>query len=181
MTPDKLEEYLLGKPNVRKRIIPEWNYIRYTVLDTPFASVAQTEKGVVLTVLGRFEQYEREYPSAVMPAVNNEPRFYSSVLLSEGSVPDRVIKAMADYSYDRIVKSVPMPELSESGCDDIPYVGISSVYYEGAPKPSYETAATYSVVEKGCKDSWSKVSYNVLSDEKAISSLINLTKNGKLK
>ena len=129
-----IEKYILSHENVRKKAIKSLNYVRYTVYDTMFAAFSDTKKGVVLTVFGRFEQYERDYTGIVVPSVDNDPRLYSSVYLSKGDLPDHVIKSMIDYSYMRKLKSIPAPYTPVHKFENIPYCGVvpnTNDIYEG--------------------------------------------------
>lgn len=117
----ELEKYLISKPNVIKCSIPGWKYIRYTVYDLAFATLESKNNDIILTVWGRYETYEKEYPDIVVPSVNNEPRHFTSILLSKGDVPDHVIKSLIDNSYKTRLRTVVMPRLSGHGREDIPY------------------------------------------------------------
>ncbi|MDE6399065.1 MAG: hypothetical protein K2L51_07070, partial [Clostridiales bacterium] len=125
MTLQDIENYILSKPNAVKTMIPHWKYIRYTVYSVAFATLTETTKGIILTVLGKFPQYEEEYAKIVIPSVDNDPKYFSSIVLSGKNVPDRVIKSVIDYSYKRRVQAIPMPE-NAGNEGDIPYCGIVS-------------------------------------------------------
>lgn len=134
MNGKKVENYILSKRDVVKTMIPRWRYVRYTVYSSPFASIGETSKGIYLTVLGRYPQYERLYEKIILPAVDNDPKHYSSIDLTVEMPLDEVWKAMIDESYHRRRRAVPMPQIAE-GRGDIPYCGIMPAYSEKRAAP----------------------------------------------
>lgn len=195
MTLREIEKYILSEPNAVKTMIPRWQYIRYTVYSVSFATLATTAKGPVLTVLGRFPQYEKEFAKIVVPSVNNDPRFFSSILLRE-SIPDRVIKSVIDYSYKRRVQAIPMPENAGNG-GNIPYCGIMSAVKKGsmpydANDAAFETAATsrahrYGIVETMSppktelegRGAWDTLPYVAATDAAAVERFLHTAKDKK--
>ena len=134
-----IEEYILSHENVKKKAIKNLNYVRYTVYDSMFAAFSDTKKGIILTIFGRFEQYERDYAGIVVPSVDNDARLYSSVYLEkESSLPEHVIKSMIDYSFTHKLKSVPVPYTPVHKFENIPYCGVvpnTNEVYEGKEIP----------------------------------------------
>lgn len=122
----ELERYILNKPDAKKRAIPHWDYIRYTVYDSAFATLSCTKRGIVLTVWGTFPQYKEQFPRHVRPAVQNEPAHFTDILLSDGIVPDYVIRAVIDSSYSDRSGAVIMPYMAKPGYANVPYCGIVS-------------------------------------------------------
>ena len=119
-----IEEYILSKESAKKKAIPSLNYVRYTIYDTMFAAFSETRKGVILTVWGRFEQYERDFPGIVVPSVDNDPNRYTSIYVENESLPEHVIKSLIDYSFIQKLKSVPMPYTPVHKFENIPYCGV---------------------------------------------------------
>ena len=121
----EIELYILSKPNAKKNAIHEWKYIRYTTYSLMFASLSKIkENDTILTVLGRFEQYEKDYNGIIVPAIDNEFRHFSSIYLTKANIPDCIIKAMIDYSYRERIKTVTIPQSTAASNSDFTYMEI---------------------------------------------------------
>lgn len=141
MTLKELETYILSNANVQKQEIPQWRYIRYTVYASLFASIGETKAGLVLTVWGRYGHYEKEYSDAIVPALDNNPETYTSILLSK-NVPDHMTKAMIDYSYRYKLSEIPIPQPYVKGYENVPYCGIAASDNGNSSLTQKELAAT---------------------------------------
>lgn len=147
MTATELENYILSKPNAIKKTIPEWKYARYTVFSLMFVSIGETKHGIGMTLFGRFPKYEEDYAGIIVPAVDNEPLHFSSVLLTKGALPDYVLKSMIDFSYKERLKAVLMPRSALGDNGDIPYCGIDFRIMDNksGKRADKETASTEDV------------------------------------
>lgn len=128
MTILKLEQYIMGKEFAKKQAIPEWKCVRYTVYSSFFASIGESKSGIILTVFGRFGHYEKEFPTLVVPALDNDPLHFSSIFVENENIPLHAIKAMVDYSHREVLARVPFPIPVNSRYDDVPYCGIAPFY-----------------------------------------------------
>ena len=70
-----MDEYLLAKRAVTKDLQPEWNWIRYKIGDKMF----------------------------IIPGYYSNKRCWNSIL-PDGQVPDALLKALLDKSYDLVLK-----------------------------------------------------------------------------
>lgn len=153
MTLRELEIHILRKPNVQKHTIRQWHYIRYTVYDSVFAAIELTEKyGNLLTVYGRYEYYRETYPTHIVTALNNDPKRYTSVVLSGNEVPETVIKSMLDFSYRERLRFIPtlQPVREEK---DYLYCGIVSAYDldQITYDRTHDIAATVFLPQESCE------------------------------
>lgn len=121
MTISELENYILSKPNAQKTVIPELDYVRYTAYSVMFASIGKAGRKIVLTLWGKYPQYESEYPGMVISAADNEPKHFTSAVLSDGHIPSHVLKSMIDYSYRERMRSIIMPKNCSDGDSRKPY------------------------------------------------------------
>lgn len=125
MNTEEIEQYILNKSFVKKTLIPKWKYIRFTVYSQMFASIGETYKGTVLTVWGTFKKYISEYNKIILPAIDNEPKCFTSLILKNANqIPNYVIKTMIDYAYSERQKDVPTPVTATEGYQNIKYCAI---------------------------------------------------------
>ena len=147
MTAKEWESYIMEHDNARRREIPEWKYIRYTVFETLFASIRAQKEKLILTVWGKFPQYESAYSTAIGAAQAHEPLHYTDIIL-DNSVPEHVIKSMIDSSYREKLFGIIAPKAASGDYNHVPYSGVipdenGEYHYENNPlSVEAEIAAT---------------------------------------
>lgn len=123
MTVLEWEAYILQKTNVRKRVVLPWRTVRYTLYASPMALFRLESGGIVFTVRGRFETYEKEYPDAVFPSRLSE--LFTDIAHPE-KLPEHVLKSMTDYAYRACASTVPAPHAVSPTLSDDSYAGIEA-------------------------------------------------------
>lgn len=103
-----LDEYLLAKPGVKKDFKVEWQMTRYMVAGKQFAAFGGDKEGrPIFTVKlePAFSVFLREQYPAIVPGYYANKVHWSSLYL-DGSVPENIVKDMADDGYRQILKKL---------------------------------------------------------------------------
>ena len=109
MAYDWIDEYLLQKPAAEKDYKAEWEAVRYLLSGKMFCMMGGDRDGraiITLKCVPLFgEALRQQYPD-IIPGYYMNKQHWNSVYRS-GSVPDDVLRQMADMSYDLIRESLP--------------------------------------------------------------------------
>lgn len=104
-----LDEYLLSKKAAEKDYKVEWEAVRYMLAGKMFCMMGGDKDGRTIITLKCEplfgEALRQQYPD-IIPGYYMNKLHWSSVY-RDGSVPDDVLRQMADMSYDLIRKSLP--------------------------------------------------------------------------
>lgn len=101
-----IDEYLTQKPAVTKDLKKEWNWIRYMVGGKMFAAILLDWNNVPYYINLKLEPAEGELMRQQWPDII--PGYYSNKvhwnsIKPDGDVPDELVKAMLDKSYELIL------------------------------------------------------------------------------
>ncbi len=109
MNYDWLDEYLQGKPKAEKDFKAEWNATRYMLNGKMFALQGGDKLGKPLISFKLEPQFShvlrQQFQGDIVPGYYLNKEHWSSLYL-EGSVPDAVVREMADQSYRLILESL---------------------------------------------------------------------------
>lgn len=119
MTLGELERYILSKQGAKKKAIPQWRYIRYTVYQSLFAAVEEVDGEVYCSFFGQFPDIRAVYPDCVLPAPQLSEAY--SCVSPTGQLPDAVLRAMVDAAYEARCALMEQVKTSEDGMGDAPY------------------------------------------------------------
>ena len=112
-----LDEYLLSKRSSEKDYKVEWEAVRYMVGGKMFCMMGGDKQGRPIITLKCEplvgEALRQQYPD-IIPGYYMNKLHWNSVY-SDGSVPDDVLRKMADMSYDLIFRSLPKKLQAELG------------------------------------------------------------------
>ena len=102
-----IDEYLLQKPAVIKDLKKEWNWIRYMIRGKMFAAVLLDWNGVPYYINLKLEPTEgallrSQWPDIVPGYYSNKEHWNS--IKPDGDVPDELMRAMLDKSYELILR-----------------------------------------------------------------------------
>ncbi len=104
---DWMDGYLLSKRAVTKDLQPEWNWIRYKIGDRMFAAILLGDDDKPVYINLKLEPAEGEFLRGqyadVIPGYYSDKRCWNSVM-PDGQVPDELLKALLDKSYDLVLK-----------------------------------------------------------------------------
>ena len=104
---DWMDAYLLSKPAVEKDLQPEWNWIRYKIGGKMFAAVLLDDDDRPFYINLKLEPTEGEFLRSqyedIIPGYYSNKRCWNSVKC-DGAVPDELLKALLDKSYDLVLK-----------------------------------------------------------------------------
>ena len=104
---DWMDEYLLSKRAVTKDLQPEWNWIRYKIGDRMFAAILLDDDNVPYYINLKLEPEEGEFLRGqyedIIPGYYSDKRCWNSVM-PNGKVPDELLKALLDKSYELVLK-----------------------------------------------------------------------------
>lgn len=104
---DWLDEYLLSKRAVEKDLQADWNWIRYKIGGKMFAAILLDDDDRPVFINLKLEPEEGEflrgqYPD-IIPGYYSDKRCWNSVR-PDGAVPDALLKALLDKSYDLVLR-----------------------------------------------------------------------------
>jgi predicted DNA-binding protein (MmcQ/YjbR family) len=104
-----LEQYLLSKAGAVKDFKEEWGARRFMLGGKMFALWGGDKEGRPIVTLkldpGRGDALRQEYPD-IVPGYYMNKLHWNSLYL-EGSVPDDIVRSMADESYAILLASLP--------------------------------------------------------------------------
>ncbi len=109
MSYEWLDSYLLSKKAAEKDYKAEWEAFRYMVGGKMFCMMGTDGKGRAIITLKcdpLFGEALRQQYADIIPGYYMNKLHWNSVY-RDGSVPDDVLRSMADMSYDLIFKSLP--------------------------------------------------------------------------
>ena len=103
-----IDDYLLGKTAVEKDFKEEWGWYRYQIGNKLFAAVCLNEAGEPCCITMKLEPakgdfFRQLYPD-VLPGYYMNKVHWNSVR-ADGAVPEDVLKAMLDESYQIVLHS----------------------------------------------------------------------------
>ena len=103
-----IDDYLLGKTAVEKDFKEEWGWYRYQIGNKLFAAVCLNEAGEPCYITMKLEPakgdfFRQLYPD-VLPGYYMNKVHWNSVR-ADGAVPENVLKAMLDESYQIVLHS----------------------------------------------------------------------------
>ena len=103
-----IDDYLLGKTAVEKDFKEEWGWYRYQIGNKLFAAVCLNEAGEPCYITMKLEPakgdfFRQLYPD-VLPGYYMNKVHWNSVR-ADGAVPEDVLKAMLDESYQIVLHS----------------------------------------------------------------------------
>ena len=108
MSYEWLDAYLLSKKSATKDYKVEWDAIRYLLADKMFCMMGKDNTGRAIITLKCEplfgETLRQQYPDIIPGYYMNKVHWNS--VYRDGSVPDDVIKQMADMSYSLIRDSL---------------------------------------------------------------------------
>lgn len=111
-----LHDYLLNKKGVIKDFKEEWNWDRYLIGDKMYSAVCKDKDGkdTIVTLKLKPEEGEllRNQYEDVTPGYYMNKIHWNSVELN-GSVPDEVVKRMADQSYELVFNGLTKKKQKE--------------------------------------------------------------------
>jgi len=101
-----LDEYLLSKPGVTRRLQADWNWMLYCLEDKIFASICLDEAGSPVYINVKTDpeyslMLRQTYPD-IIPGYYCNKRCWNSIR-ADGAVPDELVKALADESYQLVL------------------------------------------------------------------------------
>lgn len=101
-----IDEYLLQKPAVTRDLKEEWNWIRYMIGGKMFAAVLLDWSGTPYYINLKLEPAEGELMRTAWPDII--PGYYANKqhwnsIKPDGDVPDELMRAMLDKSYDLVL------------------------------------------------------------------------------
>ena len=100
-------EYLLSKRAVTRDLQPEWNWIRYKIGDKMFAAILLDDDNKPYYINLKLEPAEGEFLRSqyadIIPGYYSDKRCWNSIM-PDGQVPDDLLKALLDKSYDLVLK-----------------------------------------------------------------------------
>ena len=102
-----IDEYLLEKPAVTKDIQIEWNWVRYMIGGKMFAVVLLDGSDAPYYINLKLEPDEGALLRAAWPDIL--PGYYANKqhwnsVKPDGDVPDELLRAMLDKSYDLVLR-----------------------------------------------------------------------------
>ena len=104
---DWMDAYLLAKPAVTKDLQAEWNWIRYKIEDRMFAAILLDDDDRPVYINLKLEPIEGEFLRGqyadIIPGYYSNKRCWNSVN-PDGAVPDELLKALLDKSYELVLK-----------------------------------------------------------------------------
>ena len=105
-----IDEYLMAKRGVTKDLQPEWNWIRYHIGGKMFAAILLGNDNQPYYINLKLEplvgeQMRQAYPD-IIPGYYSDKRHWNSVK-ADGEVPDDLLKALLDTSYQLVLKGLP--------------------------------------------------------------------------
>ena len=112
-----LDAYLLAKPGVTKDFKVEWQMTRYMVAGKQFAAFGGDKAGKPIFTVKlepAFSVFLREQYPSIVPGYYANKVHWSSMYL-DGSVPEAIVKDMADDSYRQILKKLTQKVKAELG------------------------------------------------------------------
>jgi predicted DNA-binding protein (MmcQ/YjbR family) len=102
-----MDEYLLSKRAVTRDLQPEWNWIRYKIGDKMFAAILLDDDNKPYYINLKLEPTEGEFLRSqyadIIPGYYSNKRCWNSIM-PDGQVPDDLLKALLDKSYDLVLK-----------------------------------------------------------------------------
>ena len=102
-----MDEYLLSKRAVTRDLQPEWNWIRYKIGDKMFAAILLDDDNKPYYINLKLEPTEGEFLRSqyadIIPGYYSDKRCWNSIM-PDGQVPDDLLKALLDKSYDLVLK-----------------------------------------------------------------------------
>ena len=102
-----MDEYLLSKRAVTRDLQPEWNWIRYKIGDKMFAAILLDDDNKPYYINLKLEPAEGEFLRSqyadIIPGYYSDKRCWNSIM-PDGQVPDDLLKALLDKSYDLVLK-----------------------------------------------------------------------------
>jgi predicted DNA-binding protein (MmcQ/YjbR family) len=102
-----MDEYLLSKRAVTRDLQPEWNWIRYKIGDKMFAAILLDDDNKPYYINLKLEPTEGEFLRGqyadIIPGYYSNKRCWNSIM-PDGQVPDDLLKALLDKSYDLVLK-----------------------------------------------------------------------------
>jgi len=110
-----LDEYILSKKGVIKEFKPEWNTHRYMLKDKMIGLYSTDNEGrevITLKCEPGFGASLREAFSDIRPGYYMNKVHWNSIDLN-GTVPDEILRQMADNSYDLILATLPKKAQAE--------------------------------------------------------------------
>jgi len=104
---DWMDGYLLSKRAVTKDLQVEWNWKRYKIGDRMFAAILLDDDDKPVYINLKLEPAEGEFLRGqyadIIPGYYSDKRCWNSVM-PDGQVPDELLKALLDKSYDLVLK-----------------------------------------------------------------------------
>lgn len=102
-----IDEYLMSKPAVTKDLKQEWNWVRYKIGGKMFAAILLDWENVPYYINLKLEPLEGELMRQQWPDII--PGYYSNKqhwnsIKPDGAVPDEVLRAMLDRSYELVLR-----------------------------------------------------------------------------
>ena len=106
-----LDCYLREKPGTVYDFKEEWQWHRYLVGGKRYAAICLNDEGACTLVTLKLDPGEgdflrQQYPGEVIPGYYMNKLHWNSVLWT-GSVPDEIVRRMADQSYALVLGSLP--------------------------------------------------------------------------
>ena len=102
-----MDEYLLAKRAVTRDLQPEWNWIRYKIGDRMFAAILLDDDNKPYYINLKLEPGEGEFLRGqyadIIPGYYSNKRCWNSIN-PVGQVPDELLKALLDKSYELVLK-----------------------------------------------------------------------------
>ena len=102
-----MDEYLLAKRAVTRDLQPEWNWIRYKIGDKMFAAILLDDDNKPYYINLKLEPEEGEFLRGqyadIIPGYYSNKRCWNSIN-PDGQVPDELLKALLDKSYELVLK-----------------------------------------------------------------------------
>ena len=101
-----MDAYLMAKPAVTKDLKKEWNWVRYMIGGKMFAAILLDPENVPYYINLKLEPLEgetlrREWPD-IIPGYYSNKQHWNSIK-PDGDVPDELLRAMLDKSYDLVL------------------------------------------------------------------------------
>ncbi|MBQ7860447.1 MAG: MmcQ/YjbR family DNA-binding protein [Faecalibacterium sp.] len=105
-----LNEYLMAKPGATQDLRVDRNWLRYRVGSKLFAAAQLKRDGQPLLFNFKLEPLQgdllrRQYPDIGPGYYMN--KLHWNALAADGTVPDELVRQMADTSYALVLKSLP--------------------------------------------------------------------------
>ena len=106
-----LDDYLMGLPGVTKDFKAEWGWDRYMIGGKMFLAVCFGEDGKPYYITLKLEPLEgdmmrQQYPEDILPGYYMNKMHWNSIK-PDGSVPDALLKEMAEKSYRLVLAGLP--------------------------------------------------------------------------